>query len=140
MTGTISAANSLVGSTADVPLYFTRVACQDLLEASLASLRRRFGGLAGRSIHASLRWWQARRGSPIGQLLAAMWPWPTVVLFGWLFAQFVIGRFFNDWLMQSDWFIPLLILGLLVLSVLSANAYDGRVNGLLSAGVTAIET
>lgn len=84
------------------------------------------GGLIGRSIHTQLTGWRARMNGTVGQLLSAAWPWSVVVLFGWLFAQFIVGRFFNDFLLNSGILIPSLILGLLLLSILSAYARDAR--------------
>jgi hypothetical protein len=42
----------------------------------------------------------------------------------WVFGQFVVGYFFNDLLMQSGFLSPLLIIGLLVLSIFTGHAYD----------------
>jgi hypothetical protein len=56
-----------------------------------------------------------------------MWPWALVAFFAWLFAQFPIGYFFNDFVMGSDAvLVPWLglILGLLALSALSGYARD----------------
>jgi len=44
----------------------------------------------------------------------------------WVFGQFIIGYFFNDWLLRSDFLIPLLILGLMGLSIASGFAYDAQ--------------
>jgi hypothetical protein len=57
-------------------------------------------------------------------LLARWWPWPLVAFFVWAFGQFVVGYFFNDLLMQSSFLVPLLIIGLLVLSIFTGFAYD----------------
>ena len=66
-----------------------------------------------------------RPGSALS-FLAKLWPWPLVAFFVWAFGQFVVGHFFNDLLMQSGFLSPLLMLGLLVLSILSGYAYDAR--------------
>ncbi|MGC9399920.1 MAG: hypothetical protein ACP5HM_12390 [Anaerolineae bacterium] len=58
------------------------------------------------------------------RLLASLWPWSLVLFFTWLLGQFVIGHFFNDFLMRTGFLAPFLILGLMILSILSAIAYD----------------
>ncbi|MGD9093062.1 MAG: hypothetical protein PVF74_09440 [Anaerolineales bacterium] len=82
------------------------------------------GGLVGTRINKPLTWWRTHlRGKPL-RLLARMWPWPLVMFFVWLLGQFVIGYFFNDFLMSTSMLIPLLIIGLLILSVLTGIAKD----------------
>lgn len=64
---------------------------------------------------------------PVGRVarfLAGLWPWLLVAFFTLLFGQFVIGHFFNDFLMESGFFLPILILGLMILSIASGSAYD----------------
>jgi hypothetical protein len=56
--------------------------------------------------------------------LARLWPWPLIVLFGWLFGQLLFGRLINDWLMASGLLFPAALIGLLALSVLVAYAWD----------------
>jgi hypothetical protein len=50
----------------------------------------------------------------------------VVAFFTWLFGQFVIGYFFNDLLMASGFVVPLLILGLMTLSIVSGFARDAQ--------------
>ena len=57
-------------------------------------------------------------------ILAKLWPWMIVVFFVWLFGQFVIGYFFNEFLMENAVLIPILILGLLVVSILAGYGHD----------------
>ncbi len=83
------------------------------------------GGIVGIFLNKPLDRWRDRHGI-ISQLLANSWPWLLVAFFVWLFGQVVIGFFFNDWLMQTGLLIPVVILGLLALSVLSAFAHDTR--------------
>lgn len=54
----------------------------------------------------------------------AGFPWPLIAFFGWVSGQFVIGYFFNDFLMNSGFLIPLMILGLMALAIASASARD----------------
>jgi hypothetical protein len=65
-----------------------------------------------------------RRPGKVLSFLAKLWPWPLVAFFVWAFGQFLVGYFFNDLLMQSGFLSPLLIVGLLVLSVFTGHAYD----------------
>jgi MFS family permease len=62
--------------------------------------------------------------TPLSSFLAKLWPWPFVAFFVWVFGQFVIGYFFNELLMQSGFLAPLLIIGLMILAIASAFAYD----------------
>jgi hypothetical protein len=88
------------------------------------------GGVVALFIYPSPRREPRRAPGPVSRFLAALWPWPVVAFFTWLFGQFVIGYFFNDWLRESGFLIPLLILGLKVLSIVSAFARDaGRAAG-----------
>jgi hypothetical protein len=65
-----------------------------------------------------------RQPGRVLSLLARWWPWPLVAFFVWAFGQFVVGYFFNHLLMQSSLLVPLLIIGLLVLSIFTGHAYD----------------
>jgi hypothetical protein len=80
------------------------------------------GGVVALFIHAPPR----REPGPVSRFFAALWPWPVVAFFTWLFGQFVIGTFYNDWLRESVFLIPLLILGTMALSIVSAFARDAQ--------------
>jgi hypothetical protein len=41
-----------------------------------------------------------------------------------MLGQFVVGHLFNDWLMATGFVVPLLIVGFMVLSIVSAFAHD----------------
>jgi hypothetical protein len=62
-------------------------------------------------------------------MLAKLWPWTLVVFFVWLFGQFVIGYFFNEFLMENAALIPILFLGLLVVSILAGYGHDIQEQG-----------
>jgi MFS family permease len=69
---------------------------------------------------------------PVGRVahfLAGLWPWSLVAFFTLLLGQFVIGHFFNDFLIESGFFLPGLILGLMVLAIASGFAHDREVRG-----------
>lgn len=58
------------------------------------------------------------------RFLAALWPWTLVAFFVWTLGQFVIGHFFNEFLMRSGFISPLMIIGLMILAIVSAFAHD----------------
>jgi hypothetical protein len=82
------------------------------------------GGLVATRINAPLKEQPRRPPGRISRFLAGLWPWSLVAFFTWLFGQFVIGHFFNDFLMESGFLAPLLILGLMILSIASGFARD----------------
>jgi hypothetical protein len=77
-------------------------------------------GLVGTRINAPL----ARRPGRVSSFLARLWPWPLVAFFLWAIGQFLVGHYFNEFLQKTGFLSPLLIVGLLVLSILSARASD----------------
>jgi hypothetical protein len=65
--------------------------------------------------------------TPPGRILrlaARFWPWPLVVFMVWVFGQFGVGYFFNDFLINIMGYGLLLILFTLPLSVFCAYAHD----------------
>jgi hypothetical protein len=85
------------------------------------------GGLVANAIHTPLRWWRSRLSNGVVQLLAVLWPWPLVVFMGWTLAgQWIVGHFFNDFMVQNAWLVPLLVIGLLIAGVLSGYAWEAR--------------
>lgn len=82
------------------------------------------GGLSALSIHKPFAKAPQNAGKTIINILAVLWPWPLVAFFTWIFGQFIVGHYFNDFLLNSGFLIPALILGLMTLSLLSAYAYD----------------
>lgn len=78
------------------------------------------GGVLATRIHVPV----IKAPTGFTRLLASLWPWLLVAFFTWLLGQFVIGHFFNDLLMRTGFLAPLLILGLMILSIFSAIAYD----------------
>lgn len=81
-------------------------------------------GVVGTRLNKPLTWWRAHlSGKPL-RLLAKLWPWSLVAFFLWLFGQWIIGYFLNEFLMKSGLFIPLLIIGLLLLAVFTAFEHD----------------
>ena len=60
----------------------------------------------------------------VTHLASTLWPWPLIILVSWLFGQFIIGHFFNDFLKSIMGYAVLIILAFLPLSVYSAYAHD----------------
>jgi MFS family permease len=84
------------------------------------------GGVAGTKINRPLK----KQHSPAWRMLAKAWPWTIIVFFVFLFGQFVIGYFFNEFVMENGAvLLPALILGLLVVSILAGYGYDIRKHG-----------
>jgi hypothetical protein len=83
------------------------------------------GGVIGTRINKPLK----KQPGPVWRMLAKLWPWTLVVFFVWLFGQFVIGYFFNEFLMENAVLIPVLILGLLVVSILAGYGHDIQEQG-----------
>ena len=81
-------------------------------------------GLVATRINAPLTRQPTRLYGKVLRFLAKLWPWPLVAFFVWAFGQFIVGYFFNEFLLKSGFLVPLLIIGLLVLSILTGYAYD----------------
>jgi len=77
-------------------------------------------GVVATKINAPL----TRRPGSVLRFFAELWPWPPVAFFVWVFGQFVVGYFFNEFLQKSGSLSPLLIVGLLLLSIFTGFAYD----------------
>jgi len=77
-------------------------------------------GVMATKINAPL----TRRPGSVLSFLAKLWPWPLVAFFVWVFGQFLVGHFFNEFLMQTGFLSPLLMVGLLVLSIFTGYAHD----------------
>jgi hypothetical protein len=77
-------------------------------------------GLVATRINAPLH----RQSGRVLSFLARLWPWPLVIFFVWAFGQFLVGHYFNEFLMASGFLVPLIMIGLLVLSILCGYASD----------------
>jgi hypothetical protein len=86
------------------------------------------GGAVGTRINRPSTPARAHAPGAPARLLSRLWPWSLIVLAGWLLGQWLVGYFFNDFLMGSGFLIPILVIGLLLLSVLTAIAHD-RLHG-----------
>ena len=81
-------------------------------------------GLVATRINAPLTRQPSHLYGKVLRFLAKLWPWPLVAFFVWAFGQFIVGYFFNEFLQQSGFLAPLLIVGLLGLSILTGYARD----------------
>ena len=81
-------------------------------------------GAVGTRINRRAAFSPNHRPEVIVRIISRLWPWTLIVLAGWLLGQWLVGYFFNDLLMASGFAVPILIIGLLVLSLLTAMAHD----------------
>lgn len=79
------------------------------------------GGIAGMKINKPL---PGKQPNSILRFGARMWPWPLVIFLVWVWGQFLVGYFFNNFLQSIMWFGILLIILMLPLSVITAYAQD----------------
>jgi hypothetical protein len=77
-------------------------------------------GVVGTRINTPL----TRQPGRVLRFLARLWPWSMVAFFAWALGQFLVGHYFSDFLQKSGFLSPLLIVGLLVLSITTAYACD----------------
>jgi len=82
------------------------------------------GGVAGAKINAPLARQPMHLSGSILRFLAKLWPWPLVIFLVWVFGQWIVGYFFNEFLQKNGYLSLLLIVGLLPLSVFTGYAYD----------------
>jgi hypothetical protein len=83
-------------------------------------------GLLGTRIHKPLNTEGSRLSGGLVRLLAVLWPWVLAIYVIWVLGQWVIGHFFNDWLLANGYLIIVMVLGSLLLTVIAAYARDLR--------------
>ena len=81
-------------------------------------------GLTGTWINKPLTWTRDHFSGGLSRGLSKLYPWALIAYLVLVFGQFVIGYFFNDWLIANMGSNVLLIMGLLLLAVVSAFAHD----------------
>jgi hypothetical protein len=79
-------------------------------------------GVVGTRINVPL----TRQPGSALRFFARLWPWPLVAFIMWALGQFLVGHYFNELLQRSGFLSPLLILGLLALSIVSGYAFDAE--------------
>jgi hypothetical protein len=83
-------------------------------------------GALGTRINKPLSAEGSLRSDGLLWFLAVLWPWSLALYVLWVLGQFVIGHFFNDWLLANGYLIIVMVLGTLLLAVVSAYAHDLR--------------
>jgi hypothetical protein len=81
-------------------------------------------GALGTRINKPLNPQGSRLSGGLLRLLAVLWPWSLALYVAWVLGQWVIGHFFNDWLLANGFIIIVMVLGTLLLTVVTAYAHD----------------
>ena len=81
-------------------------------------------GALGTRIHKPLKPAESHLSGGLGRFLAHFWPWSLILYASWVVGQWVIGYFFNDWLLANGYLIIIIVLGSLFLTVVAAYAHD----------------
>jgi hypothetical protein len=81
-------------------------------------------GALGTRIYKPLSPEGSRLSGGLLRCLAALWPWSLAVYVLWVFGQWILGHFFNDWLLANGYIIIVMVLGTLLLTVVSTYPHD----------------
>ena len=81
-------------------------------------------GALGTRINKPLNPERSRLSEGLLRFLAVLWPWVLAIYVIWVLGQWVIGHFFNDWLLANGYLIIVMVLGSLLLSVITTYARD----------------
>jgi hypothetical protein len=81
-------------------------------------------GALGSRIHKPLNPEGSRLSGGLLWFLAALWPWALGLYVVWVLGQWIIGHFFNDWLLANGYLIIVMVLGSLLLTVIATYAHD----------------
>jgi hypothetical protein len=81
-------------------------------------------GALGTRINRPLNPEGSRLSGGLLRFLGALWPWVLILYVVWVFGQWVIGYFANDWLLANGYLILIMVLGTLVLTPVAAYASD----------------
>jgi hypothetical protein len=81
-------------------------------------------GALGTRIHKPLNPEGSRLSGGLLRSLALLWPWWLALYVVWVLGQWVIGHFFNDWLLANGYLIIVMVLGSLLLTVITTYARD----------------
>jgi hypothetical protein len=81
-------------------------------------------GALGTRIHKPLNPEGSRLSGGLLRSLALLWPWSLALYVVWVLGQWVIGHFFNDWLLANGYLIIVMVLGSLLLTVITTYARD----------------
>ncbi len=81
-------------------------------------------GVVATRINAPFTWWRAHLSVHSRRILATLWPWSLIAFVLWVAGEWILGYFFNEYLLNLG-LIPLFFtLGLVLLTVLTGFAYD----------------
>jgi len=81
-------------------------------------------GAMGTRINKPVRPEKSRlSGGPL-RIVASLWPWVLILYVVWILGQWVIGHFWNDWLLANGYLIIFMVLGTLLLTPGAAYAHD----------------
>jgi hypothetical protein len=83
-------------------------------------------GAVATRISAPLTWWRERLSGRSLRFLAGWWPWSLIAYFIWVPAQWVLGHFFNEFMLARGSLLMLFEFGLLLLVVVTGFASDIR--------------
>jgi hypothetical protein len=83
-------------------------------------------GAAGTRINAPLTGRQSNRG--LLRFLAKLWPWTLIAYFAWIPVEWLLGYFFNEFLLKQSALAFIFQVGLLLLTVFTAFAFDIQKN------------
>lgn len=81
-------------------------------------------GLAGTRIESPFTWWRAHLSVSSRRLLAALWPWSLIAYLLWFPGEWVLGYFFNEYLLNLGSISLFFDLALALLAVLTGFAWD----------------
>lgn len=81
-------------------------------------------GVAGTRIHEPFTWWRAHLSVHARRFFAALWPWSLIAFVVWFPGEWVLGYFFNEYLLNLTLITMFFSLGLMLLTVLTAFAHD----------------
>jgi hypothetical protein len=81
-------------------------------------------GMTAARIHNPLRWWRAHAGGAFVHILAMLHPWALVGYLVMVLGQWVVGYFYNEFLMSVMAFNVIIFMSLLLIAIFSAFAHD----------------
>ena len=81
-------------------------------------------GVAGTRIKAPFTWWRAHLSVNSRRFLATLWPWSLITFLLWTPGEWILGYFFNEYLLNLGLISLFFTLGLVLLTVLTGFAYD----------------
>jgi hypothetical protein len=81
-------------------------------------------GMVATRVNAPFTRWRARLSPNTVRFLAKLWPWSLVAYVAWVLPQWIVGRFFNEFMLKQGFLVSILTNGLLLLSIFTAFAHD----------------